>query len=143
MKKYSYLSVILLAVLPFMFLPLHTAAAQAKSLKPRLTVLDENAAASTDILKGPPGTVTMRSGYVVLAPGHSVGKHSTKGYEEVVIALKRSGEMRTTNGDTLKIKPFTLSYCPPMTEHDVVNTGTDMLRYIWLVAKAPLSGNSK
>jgi quercetin dioxygenase-like cupin family protein len=142
MKIFPFLRVGYLCILILFFVFLHLANAQTTSLKPRLTIVDESAVASMDILKGAPETVTMRSGYVVLAPGQSVGKHSTKGYEEVVIALKGSGEMRTTNGDTLRIKPYTLSYCPPMTEHDVVNTGTDSLRYIWLVARAPLTEKS-
>ena len=78
----------------------------------------------------------MHSGYMVLAHSKSVGKHSTRGYEEAVIVLSGSGEMRITDGPTFTLKPYTVAYCPPLTEHDVVNTGADTLRYIWLVAKA-------
>ena len=140
MKKYSSLIPKLLAVLLLMALSLSLSQAQTPNSKSKVTVLDKHAAASMDILKGPPGTVTMRSGYVVLAPGETVGKHSTKDYEEVVITLAGTGEMRTQYGDTLKLKPFTLCYGTPKTEHDVINTGTDTLRYIWLVAKAPTFG---
>jgi quercetin dioxygenase-like cupin family protein len=77
----------------------------------------------------------MRSGYMILAPSKSVGKHSTKGYEEAVIVLAGKGEMRITGGPTLHLRGYSIAYCPPMTEHDVVNTGPDTLRYIWLVAK--------
>ena len=52
-----------------------------KNLTPCITHLDPAATQSTDILTGAPMTVTMCSGYVVLAPGKSVGKHSTMGNE--------------------------------------------------------------
>ena len=78
----------------------------------------------------------MRSGYMVLAPSKSVGKHSTRHNEEAVIVLAGTGEMRIVNGPTLKLTPYCVAYCPPATEHDVINTARDTLRYIWLVAKA-------
>ena len=102
---------------------------------PRLIQLNQAAVESSDVFKGPPETVTMHSGYMVLAPSKSVGKHSTKSYEEAVIVLSGSGEMRITGGTTFNLKPYTVAYCPPLTEHDVINTGSDTLRYIWLVAK--------
>ena len=46
--------------------------------KPRVIQLNSNAIDSMDIFKGAPETVTMRSGYMVLAPSKSVGKHSTR-----------------------------------------------------------------
>lgn len=104
---------------------------------PRGIMLDPFAQKSVDLFQGPPETITMRSGYVVLAPGHSVGKHSTKDYEEVVTILSGNGEMRITGGDTLKLRQYSVGYCPPQTEHNVFNTGTDTLRYIWLVARVP------
>jgi quercetin dioxygenase-like cupin family protein len=102
--------------------------------EPHLIQLDSTAPDSMDIFKGPPETVTMRSGYMVLAPSKSVGKHSTRHNEEAVIVLAGTGEMRIVNGPTLTLKPYCVAYCPPATEHDVVNTGRDTLRYIWLVA---------
>ena len=103
---------------------------------PRLIQLNQAAVESCDVFKGPPETVTMHSGYMVLAPSKSVGKHSTRGYEEAVIVLSGAGEMRITGGPTFTLAPYTVAYCPPLTEHDVINTGADTLRYIWLVAKA-------
>jgi quercetin dioxygenase-like cupin family protein len=112
--------------------------AQEKDRKPvpRVIHLDPAAAESTDIFTGPPMTVTMHSGYMVLAPGRSVGKHSTRGNEEALIVLAGQGELRLTTGAVIPVKAFDVAYCPPATEHDVSNTGTDTLRYIWLVAKA-------
>ena len=104
--------------------------------KPRLIQLDQAAAESMDVFKGPPETCTMRSGFMVLAPSKSVGKHSTGNNEEALIVLAGTGELRITGGPVLKLKPYCVTYCPPTTEHDVINTGSDTLRYVWLVARA-------
>ena len=49
--------------------------------------------------------------------------------------LAGTGEMRITDGKTLQLKPNVVAYGPPMTEHDVVNTGLGPLRYLYVVAK--------
>lgn len=103
---------------------------------PQLVKLDPQAKEYTRVLGGPPATVTMRSGYVVLAPGASVGKHGTGGYEEAVVVLEGEGRMVTTQGDTLSLTKWSVAYCPPQTEHDVTNTGSAPLRYVYLVASA-------
>ena len=114
-----------------------TSAGDADSMKaqPRVIHLDRAAGGSRAVFTGPPVTWTMRSGYVVLQPGTSVGRHNTRRYEEAVVVLEGAGEMRITGGATLELAPYTVAYCPPMTEHDVFNTGRRPLRYIWLVAK--------
>jgi len=104
---------------------------------PRVVHLDPGATGYTRLLGGPPETVTMRSGQVVLAPGEAVGKHGTDEYEEVVIVLAGSGEVRVAGGATLLLTPGSVAYCPPQTTHDVVNTGTVRLRYVYVVARAP------
>jgi mannose-6-phosphate isomerase-like protein (cupin superfamily) len=88
------------------------------------------------LLKGAPDTVTMHSGLVTLMPSQSVGRHSTENYEEALIILAGVGEMRIDGGQVMQLKPMVLAYCPPDTEHDVFNTGTEPLRYIYIVAKA-------
>jgi len=103
--------------------------------KPLVVELDGDSVDYQKILGGPPQTVSMECGLVVLAPAKSVGKHSTKNYEEAVIVLAGAGEMRITGGQTLKLKPNVVAYCPPVTEHDVVNTGLVPLHYLYVVAK--------
>lgn len=103
---------------------------------PRLVQVNPTASEHRVILNGPPETFTMRSGLVVLPPGKSVGKHDTESYEEAVIVLAGVGEMTITGGPTFKLKPSVVAYCPPSTEHDVINTGTQPLRYLYIVAKA-------
>jgi len=105
-------------------------------LKPKLISLDPGAKEYMRILGGPPETVTMRSGLVVLEPGTSVGKHNTKNYEEVLVVLEGGGEMMITDGPTLKLKAGSIAYCPPRTEHDVTCTGSAALKYVYIVANA-------
>jgi quercetin dioxygenase-like cupin family protein len=112
--------------------------AQNSPQKPeaKLITLDRASSGPVKIFNGPPETVTMRSGYMVLAPLQSVGKHSTKDNEEAIVVLAGTGEMKIIGDSTLLLRPFCVAYCPPNTEHDVVNIGTDTLRYIYIVAKA-------
>jgi len=88
------------------------------------------------VLGGPPETVTMRSGLVVLRPGKSVGLHNTEANEELLVVLEGAGEMRLPGSETLPVAVGTAVYCPPHREHDVFNTGSGLLRYVYVVAKA-------
>ncbi len=102
----------------------------------KVVALDKDDNGILPILTGPPETVTMKSGYVVLDPGHSVGKHSTEHHEEILIVLEGQGEMLFHDGSRLELRARTALYCPPETEHDVRNTGTSTLRYVYVVANA-------
>jgi len=88
------------------------------------------------LLTGPPDSVTMRSGRVTLAPGKSIGRHSTGANEEILVILEGQGEMRISGGTTLNLTRSVVAYCPPNTEHDVYNTSSSVLRYVYVVAKA-------
>jgi len=114
--------------------------APGTSPAPKLVPLDAGGKDYLRVLAGPPETVTMTSGLVVLAPGKSVGKHSTETKEEIVIVLEGRGEMRITGSGVLSLSGGTAAYCPPRTEHDVVNTGAGPLRYVYVTATA-LSGS--
>ena len=107
--------------------------------KPRakVVILERSENGIQPILSGPPETVAMRSGYVVLEPGHSVGKHSTAHHEEVLVVLEGEGEMLFHDGTKLELKGRTALYCPPETEHDVRNSGRTNLRYVYIVANVP------
>lgn len=102
---------------------------------PRLLSLDPG---PQDYLRliTPPESVTMRAGVVTLAPGKSVGKHSTKENEEIVVVLEGEGTMVFATGESVAFKAGNAVYGPPQTEHDVTNTGKGTLRYIFIVAKA-------
>ena len=108
---------------------------------PRVVQLDSAARSYTEVLGGPPASVTMESGQVVLAPGDSVRRHNTGRYEEVVIVLAGTGAMRIRGRPALTLRPGAVAYCPPQTEHDVVNTGAVPLRYLYVAARTPDPGS--
>lgn len=103
---------------------------------PKVIALERSDNGIQPILIGPPETASMKSGYVVLDPGHSVGKHSTENHEEILVVLEGQGEMLFRDGSKLELKARTALYCPPATEHDVKNTGSAKLRYVYVVANA-------
>ena len=112
-----------------------SAEAPAGRPAPKVIRLEAGDTGYQRILGGPPETVAMRSGLVVLGPGKAVGKHDTESYEEIVVVLEGQGQMRITGGENLVIRAGHAAYCPPHTEHDVVNTGAGPLRYVYVVAK--------
>ncbi|NVO15260.1 MAG: cupin domain-containing protein [Rhodoplanes sp.] len=87
------------------------------------------------LLKGPPDTRSFRSGLVTLAPGKSIGVHNSGVNEEMLVPLEGEGELRFPNR-TVRIAPGMVTYAPAHSEHDVINTGTTRLRYIFITAKA-------
>jgi len=137
MKKNIYMSRVLIAQILFIAVSLHSYAQKnPMKLIPKLITLDQISPESARVLNGPPETVTMYSGYMVLAPSKSVGRHSTRDNEEAIVVLAGTGEMKIIGGTTLHLHPYCVAYCPPNTEHDVANTGTDTLRYVYIVARA-------
>ena len=110
--------------------------AQSRSTpQARVIRLDARGNDYLPILTGPPASVSMESGLVVLAPSQAVGKHGTKEHEELLIVLEGEGQMIFADGSTLPVKRDTALYCPPRTEHDVKNIGTTPLRYVYVVAR--------
>jgi mannose-6-phosphate isomerase-like protein (cupin superfamily) len=112
--------------------------ANAENPQPSAKVveLDTHGKDYLPLLSGPPESVTMRSGLVVLEPQKSVGKHTTGQNEEILIVLEGSGEMIFHDRNSLPVQANHAIYCPPQTEHDVRNTGTTILRYVYVVASA-------
>jgi mannose-6-phosphate isomerase-like protein (cupin superfamily) len=90
------------------------------------------------LLKGDPETKSFRSGVVTLAPGKSVGFHNTEKNEEMLVPLEGQGELqfKLTDHAPIAIRPGLITYAPAHVEHNVVNTGSTSLRYIFITAKA-------
>jgi len=88
------------------------------------------------ILEGTPQTRGMRSGRVHLPPGQACGQHSTKNHEELLVFLTGQGELLVGEGDRLVVGAGKVAYIPPETLHDVRNTGSQPLAYIYCVAPA-------
>ena len=105
------------------------------SPKPRVICFDDKEVDHLPILNGPPESVSMRSGLVLLTSGKSVGKHSTENFEELIVVLEGRGQVKINGKKPFEIKSGVAVYCPPETEHNVVNTGNVPLRYLYIVAE--------
>jgi quercetin dioxygenase-like cupin family protein len=81
----------------------------------------------------PPTSVQLESGLVVLQPGDNCGWHSTENYEEMVICLAGSGEIRSDHDERQTLSAGHYAYNPPRVRHCIFNTGTDVMRYIYVV----------
>lgn len=88
------------------------------------------------ILKGAPQTAGMRSGFVRLQPGETVGWHTTGKNEEALVVQRGKGEALIDGQPGLPFVAPALVYIPPATRHNVENTGKDPLEYEYVVAPA-------
>lgn len=86
------------------------------------------------LLEGEPQTRGMRSGRVYLEPGKACGQHSTKEHEELLVFLSGRGRLLIGQDDSLSIGGGKVAYIPPNTIHDVENSGSEPLTYIYCVA---------
>ncbi len=92
------------------------------------------------LLDGKPQTCGMRSGRVYLPPGQACGRHSTKDREELLVFLSGQGELLIGEEDRFAVGQGKVSYIPPQTAHDVKNTCSEPLVYVYCVA--PVAGES-
>jgi oxalate decarboxylase/phosphoglucose isomerase-like protein (cupin superfamily) len=88
------------------------------------------------LLQGTPQTMGMRSGFVRLKPGETVGRHTTGQNEEALVVLRGRGEARIEGQPGRAFAAPTLVYIPPATWHNVANTGNELLEYVYVVAPA-------
>jgi mannose-6-phosphate isomerase-like protein (cupin superfamily) len=86
------------------------------------------------LLAGEPQTCGMRSGRVYLGGGDSCGQHSTENREEMLIFLCGEGELLIGEEDCLEVGEGKVAYIPPNTVHNVKNTGSKPLIYVYCVA---------
>ncbi len=121
-------SVLLLAVL----VPL---TCQAPPRRPLATSL-QCASGDCPLLTGAPQTAGMRSGFVRLQPGATVGWHTTGKHEEALVILHGQGEALVDGQAKQSFVAPALAYIPPETRHNVLNTGSDALEYVYVVAPA-------
>ncbi len=89
----------------------------------------------TTRLVGPPEASNLKSGYVRLMPGEAVGLHSTREGEELIIPISGEGELVTPASAGLPLRTGMVAYNPPGTVHDVINTGNEILTYVYVVAR--------
>ena len=86
------------------------------------------------LLAGKPQTYGMRSGRVYLSPGQACGLHSTKDREELLVFLAGEGELIIGQDNRFPVGKGKVCYIPPQTDHDVNNTGSEPLVYVYGVA---------
>lgn len=77
----------------------------------------------------------LRAGLVVLKPKESVGEHKTEHKEEVIIILNGSATIYYGKNKKIKAPQDTFVYIPPETLHDVKNSGSRILRYLYVTAQ--------
>jgi mannose-6-phosphate isomerase-like protein (cupin superfamily) len=116
---------------------LTTVQVQSQTEKPQpLTMPLQCAQGDCTLLHGAPQTAGMRSGFVRLKTGETVGWHTTGKNEETLVILHGQGEALI---DGQAKQPFiapALVYIPPATRHNVANTSKEMLEYVYVVAPA-------
>ena len=104
--------------------------------KPVIIELNLDTAKYQNILREKSTSIILHSGFVNLKPGESVGLHNTKDYEEMIVLLEGEGKLLIGNPpDEYPIGFGKIAYYPPDTEHNIINTGTVPLKYIYIVAK--------
>jgi len=121
------------------FTPLALVLSSAQTSAPKheaTTVSLECATGDCPLLKGMPQTAGLRSGYVRLKPGESIGWHTTGQNEEALVILHGEGEAKIEGAARMPIAEHMLAYIPPATRHNVTNTGAELLEYVYVVAPA-------
>ena len=88
------------------------------------------------LLQGAPQTAGMRSGFVRLKPGTTVGWHTTVKNEEALFILHGRGEVLIEGQAKQGFEAPAFAYIPPATRHNVENTGHEALEYVYTVAPA-------
>jgi len=109
-------------------------AAQEHGGREPMTFALDCAGGDCPLLKGAPQTSGMRGGSVKLKPGESVGWHSTSGNKEALVILRGNGVANIEGRADVPLTQNMLAYIPPATRHNVTNTGTQILEYVWVVA---------
>ena len=85
------------------------------------------------LIPGAPVTHGMKSGRVYLHPGESCGIHSTEDKEEQLVFLAGCGTAIIGEEEFI-VGEGRICYIPPHTEHNILNTSTEPLVYVFCVA---------
>ncbi|MCX6777968.1 MAG: cupin domain-containing protein [Candidatus Micrarchaeota archaeon] len=80
-----------------------------------------------------------KSGCVELAPGQSIGEHSTKSGEEIIVILEGKAKV-VCNGEESTAEARSLVLIPPNSKHNVTNIGDSVLKYVYIVSKNGVQG---
>jgi len=86
------------------------------------------------LVQGVPDSSGIKSGFVTLQPEESVGEHVTESKEEVIILLGGTARISFGQGDSMLAEAPAVVYMPPETKHNVTNTGSALLRYVFVTS---------
>ncbi len=78
----------------------------------------------------------MKAGRVYLEPSHDCHEHSTEAREEMLVILSGQGQVLLRDQDPMLVSQGKVAYIPPHTLHNVQNTGSEPLIYIFCVVPA-------
>lgn len=77
----------------------------------------------------------LSSGLVKLKPKESVGEHSTKDREEIIIILKGKARVCYGRKGRFILKENSFAYFPAHTRHNLENAGSGLLLYTYITAR--------
>jgi len=106
---------------------------QAPTRRPMAMPL-QCASGDCSLLKGAPQTAGMRSGFVRLQTGATVGWHTTGKNEEMLVILHGQGAALIEGQQKCTFTAPAVAYIPPETRHNVENNGSEPLEYVYVVA---------
>ena len=78
----------------------------------------------------------LSSGLVRLKPKETVGEHSTKDREEIIIILKGKARVHYGKNGRFVLPKKSFAFFPRHTRHNVENTGRGPLEYTYITARA-------
>ncbi len=111
-------------------------ATRVKSVIPKIVAFNPGTNVYQELLDADKDSVAFNSGFVTLLPGEAGDLHSTQSNEELIVAFSGAGKVKISNGDSLNIQFGSVAHIPANTEHQVVNTGSIPLKYIYITAKS-------
>jgi mannose-6-phosphate isomerase-like protein (cupin superfamily) len=85
-----------------------------------------------------PQTLGLKAGKVQLMAGDDCGMHSTEDREEILVFLRGRGLALIGENEekTFEVGEGKVLYIPPRTRHNIKNTGSGRLIYIFVVTPA-------
>ena len=81
----------------------------------------------------PPLSQRIKSGYVILHPGESVGEHVTDQREEVIVILEGVATVQVDDEVEI-VHAGCIVYIPANKKHNITNNTEDELRYTYIVS---------
>jgi len=77
------------------------------------------------------GAQNLAMGVNETPPGSMVPEHKHEKEEEVMFFIQGKGEF-VTQDETIQLKPGICVYNPPGGLHKIVNTGDEILKFVWI-----------